>query len=361
MEVNRPFALFADCILVNGAQRSMLLDLGRREYSLIPNALYEILNRDTGLTIQAVVEKYGDENKSIIIEYFQFLIDKEFIFFVEESQLQYFPKTSNFYAHPAEVSNAIIDFNEALIEHYESVFSQLQALGCYNVQLRFFDEISRELLHKILDKTLYKDFVGIELIVPFFGEITNEEDLAFLKYPINQIIVYNAPNEIVDRIDESEIITNIVYYRQTIMNEKNCGLINPSYFTINITTFNESLAFNSCLNKKISIDYNGFIKNCPSMVTSYGNIVSDSLDFALNQVGFKRLWNITKDQVLKCKDCEFRRVCTDCRAYIDNPQDLFSAPLKCGYDPYTCNWEEWTEHPLKQLAMQFYDLNTMPD
>lgn len=44
------------------------------------------------------------------------------------------------------------------------------------------------------------------------------------------------------------------------------------------------------------------------------------------------------------------------QTYIDNPDDTYSAPLKCGYDPYTCEWEEWSTNPLKQKAIDFYGM-----
>ncbi len=92
------------------------------------------------------------------------------------------------------------------------------------------------------------------------------------------------------------------------------------------------------------------------MAQSFGNIRDTTLEKALNHKDFKNYWNITKDQIDTCKDCEFRYVCTDCRAFIENPDDKFSKPLKCGYSPYTNKWQEWSVNPLKQRAMKFYGL-----
>ena len=65
-----------------------------------------------------------------------------------------------------------------------------------------------------------------------------------------------------------------------------------------------------------------------------------------------------------CKDCEFRYICTDCRAYTEkthtNEEGLdTSKPLKCGYNPYTGEWEEWSTNPLKQKAIQFYGMQDL--
>lgn len=60
-----------------------------------------------------------------------------------------------------------------------------------------------------------------------------------------------------------------------------------------------------------------------------------SLRQALEKENFKDVWSISKSRIKVCKDCEFRHICTDCRAYIDDPNDIYSKPLKCGYDPYS--------------------------
>ena len=59
------------------------------------------------------------------------------------------------------------------------------------------------------------------------------------------------------------------------------------------------------------------------------------------------------------KDCEFRYICTDCRAYVEDPEDILSKPLKCGYNPYTGEWSEWSTNPLKQKAIDFYGMREM--
>ena len=44
---------------------------------------------------------------------------------------------------------------------------------------------------------------------------------------------------------------------------------------------------------------------------------------------------------------------------LEDPEDIYSAPLKCGYDPYTGEWEEWSTNPLKQKTIQFYGMEDL--
>lgn len=97
------------------------------------------------------------------------------------------------------------------------------------------------------------------------------------------------------------------------------------------------------------------------MPQTFGNIKDTTLEEALRQKDFKRYWNLTKDHIEVCKDCEFRYICIDCRAFTEqtnfdeNRLDV-SKPLKCGYNPYTAEWEEWSTNPLKQKAILYYGM-----
>jgi SPASM domain peptide maturase of grasp-with-spasm system len=190
-----------------------------------------------------------------------------------------------------------------------------------------------------------------------FNEEINYEFI-FIQYKfLNSLVFFNCK---VDKCIPYLNNTRFVYLTtEKISSSNNCGIISKDYFTTNIPHFTESQHHNTCLNRKISIDANGEIKNCPSMAKSYGNIKDTKLIDVVNNPEFQKVWHIKKDEITKCKDCEFRHICTDCRAYLENPEDQYSAPLKCGYDPYTCEWEEWSTNPLKEKAIEFYGMQEL--
>lgn len=97
------------------------------------------------------------------------------------------------------------------------------------------------------------------------------------------------------------------------------------------------------------------------MCKSYGNIKDTRLEEALQHKDFKKYWSLTKDNIEVCKDCEFRYICTDCRAFTEQSHSSndgldISKPLKCGYDPHTGKWQEWSTNPLKQRAIKYYGI-----
>jgi radical SAM protein with 4Fe4S-binding SPASM domain len=58
------------------------------------------------------------------------------------------------------------------------------------------------------------------------------------------------------------------------------------------------------------------------MMTSYGNLqdLKSSIVDIVIMNDFQYYWNLNKDTIDGCKDCEYRYICTDYRAYISNPK-----------------------------------------
>ena len=79
--MEKVYFLFSNCLPVKGANRSIICDLQRAEYDFIPNSLYEILESYQFMSIDEVFQKYSIEYKKTIEEYFEFLEQKEYIFF----------------------------------------------------------------------------------------------------------------------------------------------------------------------------------------------------------------------------------------------------------------------------------------
>ena len=360
---NSNFILFSDCIPVQGANRSVICDTKNNAYFYIPNSLYDIINKYNGSTIESIKEDFNREYDEIIDEYFDFLIENKLIFF--NSNPEFFPKINLQWQHTSKITNAIVDF-DTIIHDYKTVIQQFEILKCSYVQFRFFKVVNITFLKEILDyiSDIESRVVSMDFIIPYNSDVDKEalEQLVFKNSRIHSLIIYNAPaTKNYNPINEN--MGYILEVERNILNEKHCGIITTEYFYSNINLLSESLIHNSCLNRKISIDKEGNIKNCPSMTESFGNIKDTTLEESLEHPNFKRYWNITKDQIHVCKDCEFRYVCTDCRAYTERTHfekniDV-SKPLKCGYNPYTSAWEDWSTNPLKKKAIEYYGMEEL--
>ena len=74
------------------------------------------------------------------------------------------------------------------------------------------------------------------------------------------------------------------------------------------------------------------------MPFDFGGIDSMDINAVLKNKKFNSVWAINKDKIDVCKDCEFRYICVDCRAFLKDPSNELSKPLKCNYDPYHGQW-----------------------
>lgn len=359
MNNNKSFKLFACCIPVLGAERSTVCDLQRRNFLFIPNILFEILSEHADKKIIDIKSYYENKADGIIDEYFKFLEDNELGFFTNEPEC--FPKLENIWKTPSIISNAIIDIGLNTNHDFLKIKIELDKLNCKAIELRFYTEKSFNDLCAVLNHFVDTRLQHILLIVKFSNELkTSDLENIIAEYQkVVSILVHSSEEIIPVDIEVAKKVSDIIHVKQTINSASHCGLVQTNYFSPNMDTFFESISHNSCLNKKISIDINGDIKNCPSMLESYGNVENTSLEEAINKGGFKKYWDITKDQIEVCKDCEFRHICTDCRAYTENPDDQYSKPLKCGYNPYTNVWEEWSTNPLKQKAIKHHGLQEL--
>ena len=242
---------------------------------------------------------------------------------------------------PSYIIQAIIDFNQNSKHNINNISKQLNSLNCKHLQLRFYDIPQKGYLNKMLSFFDSSTLQSIDIIIPFSSKYSYEffTKLTVIFQRINSIIITNSPKDELKGIYGKNANATINYIKKEIKDESACGVVDISYFVINLKMFTESQKHNTCLNRKISIDVNGDIKNCPSMAKSYGNIKNTTLTKAIKKQGFKDLWYIHKDLIEVCKDCEFRHICTDCRAYLKKPENIYSQPKKCNYNPYIAKWK----------------------
>lgn len=354
------FNLFANCIPVKGKNRSIICDVHRGRFRFIPNALYYILTHFKKHSVAEVKEKFNHQNDEFIDEYFIFLEKNEFIFYCTKEEQKLFPKLRLDFDFPSAITNCIIDFDKNIVYNYENLFQQLTDLNCNFWQLRFFGEFNLDEIRDIVSVAGNMPISSIHLVIPYHASINKTRiSKIYDAAPISLIDFYNVPETKIKKWEELSVMLPFKFYSVKLTDHSHCGKIGADYFSLNVNSFGESESFNSCLNKKIGVDVNGNIKNCPSMSKSFGNIKDITLKDAMEFSGFKDVWSLNKDKISICKDCEFRYICTDCRAYTENPEDINSKPLKCGYDPYTNKWKEWSTNPLKQQAIEHYKMQDL--
>ncbi len=120
--------------------------------------------------------------------------------------------------------------------------------------------------------------------------------------------------------------------------------ISPPFFT-DEESFNLAQQYHSCFAGRAAITTQGDVIPCIfAREKVCGNIKQHSLaEIVAANSPLQQCWHTTKDCLTKCKDCEFRYACTDCRPLAQSMSetgDWLACTAGCSYNPYTGKWEE---------------------
>ena len=362
--------LYADCFAVRGACKSAIYDLTRHEIVRFPSEYLDILEDAQKDTVGGALSRAQDgPTRQLMVEFFELLIQREFINLSENPKA--WPGIKQIWDSPSHIQNAIIDIKDQAHD-FVSIFGQLDKLGCEIVQIRCFTNLhSLDEMQAIVALACHSSVQGVELLLKYDPRYSDEAYLRFLEsVPIVSLLtIHSSPvdKELVTTFgcgneSEASITKKLFMVKDRISSEHHCGVIHAGNVTPPTAAgFFENRLYNGCLNRKLSIDAEGFIKNCPSMRASFGHHTRTSLSEVAMDNRFRSTWHIKKDMIKQCRDCEFRYACTDCRAYLEDPQDILSKPLKCGYDPYAGAWDNWDRDRAEQWVITHYGLEGLQD
>lgn len=239
------------------------------------------------------------------------------------------------YCRPSTITNLIL-----LDSQYfnDKIFGSIKRLNIEAILILIKSKDDYyECLLRINDLLQYTPLTHVDIIIEKInGEDKNKLESFFINAPRINSLLCQSKTYYTIKLKSGR--------RFMITNKKIeiCGSLTHTDFIKNIDHFTESLRYNTCLNRKVCIDEKGYIKNCPNSELFFGNVKNSTLEEIICQDDFKKWWNIKKDNIDVCKDCEFRHLCTDCRMFIRDPENIFSHPSKCKYNPYICSWE-WEE------------------
>lgn len=354
--------LYSNCKIVNGAMRGVICDLQRNRVHLLPNEFLMLFSR-TGsfIDIDSLKRDYSTEEFQLIMEYIEYVIDQELAFYLSEEELERFPDLSNEWDFPSVITNCILDGMNELWYFDDDLIAQLDKLRCQYIQIRFYESATLEHLNDISKRIENSNIKSVDIILKSqldYRFTDSVKNIINSNKKIRQVVMHSGSANYVHVVSNNGH-GGFFETTEKISSATHCGIIDSFHFSINVETYMESLTFNSCLNRKLGIDMFGQIKNCPSLNKSYGNIRHIKLTDCVNNATFQSIWNISKDKITGCKICEFRYICTDCRAYLEEPNDVYSKPLKCGYDPNTTEWSEWYENKNKIKTFQDYEIREL--
>jgi SPASM domain peptide maturase of grasp-with-spasm system len=356
------FILSSSCKVVRGYTRSVIIDYSRGNLYFISHQYHELIETIDRNQISKIVRSLEDDESIIYFD--------EFLLFIIENELAFLVKDANRYPQISEevdedfvlLQDIIIEIDEKLFNknYFTTLCQDLTSLHCKDFQIRLLSDFSSIFLDEIILLINETNCNYLEIHCDYTEETNMESLHKFIEghYIISRMFIYSSPNisryEVINEVEGHYPISlgEIMYLNYPFDNGNCCGIINHE--NLNFTSFhlyNKLKTKNGCLDKKITIDKFGNIKNCPSMRNVYGNIEKTSIKSAINNNVFTKFWDINKDQISVCKICEFRYNCTDCRAFIEDSNDIYSKPAKCSYNPLK---GEWDNKNVQQLANDYF-------
>ena len=316
--------------------RSIIFDSLKQEIYHVPNSVVEVISRLDQINLRSLYQEYQDQEK-VLNQYIKFFVDANLVY-VADSGRKTLP-IDTVWESPYTISNVILEYGEYIKLHLPSIVSQFEVLHVQAVEIRIYHPIEINIILEMLDCFAASCVVSITLVVPYCPKLVGRiTEIKSRSARITKLVVSDVPDTA--EFDEEHYLGldfTLIALSIAVDDSTCCGVINAHNFNYTLQAYLESRQANSCLNRKISIDTKGRIKVCPSMVEEFGNIHSTSLSEVLHEGSIQQYWTITKSQIDICNICEYRDVCSDCRAYTETSQP-HGKPSKCNYDPYTMVW-----------------------
>lgn len=331
---NQNLKFFECCIPVKGYARSIIYDLNRYDYDFIPNHLYDFLINNDKKIVD--LERYEKSERELMISYIDFLLNKDYIFFCEENEIPFFKPLSLEWDFPSTIVAVVAEIgNEWTDDEQVLLLNRLREVNCLHLQL--YSESLHELIFftSFLEKIQESNLRSLEIIIPYYESLDEVtiKDLLFTYIRVKNIIFYNAPSDRSIQIGEYKY--KCFYIKKDINFD---GYVDYGYFQVNVQLFTEAHSHNTYFNRKVFIDKNLNVKNSAFSKKEFENLRDEKLSVIVKKPDFQKLWNIHKDQVDVCKDCEFRYMCVDSRIPLQRDNGSWFYPIECNYNPYIAKW-----------------------
>ena len=105
--------------------------------------------------------------------------------------------------------------------------------------------------------------------------------------------------------------------------------------------FFHNIKYHPCIGNTLAISHTGNVLPCPMMRNHVLGNIRDRELYTLFENGkeeIDKFWNLTLDNIEKCRDCEFRYACNDCRALEEKLTGKLEGKRLCDYEPEEGKW-----------------------
>jgi SPASM domain peptide maturase of grasp-with-spasm system len=322
------FKLYASCISVKGLNRGAIIDLQKGNIHFVPNILLDLLDE---FSDKQLFEEYAQQ-MDILNNFFDYLYEQDLIFFTD-NPINFPPISKENYTVPN-----YLDFLSIEIDNLQSYkidfFENIDELGVKELVL-VQNNFNIHNLKNVLKLCEKSKITGIVIITPYSDSIRDEDLLTMLSDNL-RILQWHF----YDTATKKELHKKITFSKKALVSILCKRITSVNDFVINTSAYTETLYHNLYFNKRAYIDDNGVIKHSIDDHFTYGNIEKEKFKKVIVSNNFNELWNITKDKIKTCKDCEFRFVCPDNRIPVKISKTEYTQKTVCYYNPKTNLWQD---------------------
>ena len=312
--------IFPNTILVSGFTKTLLIDLYNGSIFQINSDLKKkILNKNNNLGTTFLEKNFSPQELS-------FLTDNNLAFKTKQNIPDFFKIENTKYRSSSIVESLDI----ILLSEFKTKKGIHEFVNKFNIKNIFISirfQISKEALICLLE--LFSNSkvrsISVELYFPFI-----EEEEIILKFArVLQIVSYNNSKKI------KKYFLGAFYMREQLIP------VNFIKFqTANAKLYIESIHFNTYFNKKLFLNEKGTISAdyyFKNSICSLKNIPS-TFQFKLFLKDIM-IWNVKKDSLSICQDCEFRHVCINKLIPKKRIDQSWFYTEECSYNPYIGKWK----------------------
>jgi SPASM domain peptide maturase of grasp-with-spasm system len=321
------FKFHSSCIPVKGDKRGVIYDLQRGSLYFVPNSIIDLFVDNSKNTIEYLFLKFPNQEE-LVNKYLIYLIENELIFLTND--IDKFPNLSLKFERPFLLDIIFIEL-DSFSNSKKSLLEEVNTLGFTQVVIVTHQSIVIDTLKEVIDLLSESKIQIIDLITKYDSEIvTHILELHNMSPRLRKTIFFDSLNNTNDNYIEftSKNLNNILTKRVKDTND----------LIINQDAYFESLKHNLFFNRKVYISDNGDIKHYFNENEFYGNIKNCTIQSIVNSNDFQNLWNITKEDIEECKNCEFRYLCPDNRIPLIINNKYFHETL-CKYNPKEAKWD----------------------
>lgn len=330
----KQFKLFQCCIPVKGIKNGIIIDFQRKIIHKVSNQIIDIIKEYSKKNIYDLFNDFN-ETKKILKSHIRYFIENELV--ILSNSVDSYPSLSEDFFIPVVLDSIGIEIESLSVSMENFLKFRIDELGVNSIKLIFKNQNIEQFI-RILSLLETSKVKAIVLYLEFSTTMLLELNSYVKENPrIAKLIFYNFDGQI-NKSDFDEkfrfekLSVNDIFYNKTI--------VSMNDFVLDIDVYLEALKYNLMFNKTLFIDSFGNIKIHKEDSVFYGNIKNDEIREIINNDAFNLFWNISKDQIEVCKDCEFRYICPDGRIpYKTNSKDLnYKFKTICNYDPYEGKW-----------------------